>query len=127
MEYDDQNRDTKEEIETKISFWIKVKECQEEYEITDTVVIIFTLSLPITVGYIISINLSIISQIMIIFMIYLFIYITERGWIGFAHKETKTIKNLYFIILFGMIIGDIVYYFAWYDGSINWLSQFIPS
>ena len=117
----------KEEVETKISFWEKVKECWDWYEITDTLVIIFTLLLPITVGYIIAINLSIILQGTIVSMIFLFSYLLERNWIGFNYRDTETLNMISLIILFGMIIGNIVYYFTWFDGSINWLNPFVPS
>lgn len=97
-----------------------LKEILESILIIGFVILIF--SPIIMIGYILAINLSLLIQLVIFFL---------AGSYLIALKVNDTcideqIIILSVVLLFSVIIGDIIYYFTWYGGSVDWLSPFIP-
>ena len=104
-------------------FWKKVKGWWEYNGVNEILFTIFTLSLPVIAGYIIAINLPTIHQVTISMLIILLLFIIHINW----GADVGILSFVFVLILIGIIIGDIIYYFVWYDGSINWLSIFVPN
>ena len=112
-----------EKLPDKKNFWEKVKGWWKYNEVNMVLFTIFTLSLLVIVGYIIAINLPTMHQAIISMLIILFMFIIHINW-----GEDLGISSFVFVLIFiGMIIGDVIYYFVWYDGSVNWLKPFVPN
>ena len=92
----------------------------------DILIIPFLLSV-LGIGYTLGINLDFVSQITIVVFFIIFIMIVKSDWMNADYTVIKALSFYSIMILTGMIISDIVYYFMWYEGVINWINPFVPN
>jgi hypothetical protein len=124
-----EENDTFVVTEKKSSFSNYKEKVVKWWNYYEEVIIFFTIDfIPyILIGFILSIQLGLLIQI-VIALIWLFIYYSNSldNYSDHRHGFNGAINIITTFIVIGLLIGNITYYFIWYNGSIDWVNPFVP-